>query len=56
MNEVKICCICKKPYSGWGNNPWPVVKDDMAECCNYCNSHVVLPARILDFFDDEENE
>lgn len=44
--EVKICCICGEKFRGWGNNPWPVVKDDNASCCDECNATVVIPARI----------
>ena len=22
--EVKICPLCGKPYTGWGNNPYPL--------------------------------
>ena len=22
-NETKICCICGKEYTGFGNNAWP---------------------------------
>lgn len=45
-NQEYVCCICGKKFIGWGNNPWPVVKDDDARCCDDCNSSVVLPARI----------
>ena len=40
------CCICGKVFSGYGNNPWPVVKDEMARCCDHCNDTVVIPERI----------
>lgn len=46
-SEVKICCICGKPFTGWGNNPYPVVKTDGAECCDECNLEKVVPARII---------
>lgn len=53
MSEIKsikdrryICCICKREFIGWGNNPWPVVKDETKKCCNNCNSEIVIPARI----------
>ena len=45
-NETKICCICGKSFNGWGNDPWPVVMDDDAECCDDCDMGVVLAARI----------
>lgn len=43
-NEIKKCCICGDYFEGWGNNPAPVKK--RGECCSYCNSFVVIPARI----------
>ena len=45
-NGVKICCICGKEFEGWGNNPYPVVKDEDARCCDDCNVMYVIPARI----------
>lgn len=40
------CCICGGTFKGYGNNTWPVVKDDDAMCCDLCNSLEVVPARI----------
>lgn len=45
-NGMKICCICGKEFEGWGNNPYPVVKDENARCCDDCNAMYVIPARI----------
>ena len=45
-NDVKVCCICGKKFMGWGNNPWPVVKDENATCCDECNGKYVLGARL----------
>ena len=45
-DHTKICCICGKPFVGYGNNPYPVVKDENARCCDTCNDIVVIPARI----------
>ena len=45
-NGVKTCCICGKVFEGWGNNPYPVVKDEDARCCDDCNAIYVIPARI----------
>lgn len=59
---MKKCCICGKKIIGYGNNPWPVVKDEDSVCCDSCNSDVVIPARIKlmfenDYdFDDNEKE
>ena len=45
---VKTCCICGKEFKGWGNNPYPVVKDEDARCCDDCNMEFVIPARIAE--------
>jgi len=50
-----ICCICGKPIEdSYGNNPWPVVKDDSSYCCNDCNYNVVIPARLKNIFERRE--
>lgn len=42
------CCICGKIFVGvWGNNPYPVVDEEGAQCCDECNFNEVIPARIL---------
>lgn len=48
MDNVKYydCCICGQVCMDLGNNPWPVVKDADARCCDRCNDEVVIPARI----------
>lgn len=48
MDNVKVwkCCICGQNCKGWGNNPWPIVKDENARCCDACNSTKVIQARI----------
>lgn len=46
------CCICHKRFTDWGNNPWPIVTDKDARCCNACNGTVVVPARIAKMFND----
>ena len=43
--EKFVCCICGRECEGWGNNPWPVVKEEDARCCDDCNMEV-LSARI----------
>lgn len=37
------CCICKKEFIGFGNNPYPLChKDDYdSRCCNDCNDKVI---------------
>lgn len=46
MEEDFVCCICGRRHKGMGNDPWPVVEDEGARCCNGCNAYVVVPARI----------
>lgn len=41
------CCICDGTFNGYGNNPWPVVEDKNARCCDQCNETKVIPARIV---------
>ncbi len=38
------CCICKRQFSDYGNNPAPVKFS--GRCCDECNRTVVLAARI----------
>lgn len=46
MDRIK-CCICGEYFwDHFGNNPYPVVEDEDARCCNYCNSRFVIPARL----------
>jgi hypothetical protein len=45
--QVQICSICKRGYTGLGNNAWPV---NEARCCNDCNWTVVIPARFRLYF------
>ena len=56
MNQEYVCCICGKKFTGWGNNPWPVVKDEDARCCDDCDATVVIPARIAQIFSKEDNK
>lgn len=41
--KLQICSICGKSYEGYGNNAIPV---NPGRCCDHCNLHVVIPARI----------
>lgn len=42
--EEKTCCLCGRPITGSGNNPWPLDTADKS-CCDECNSEHVIPAR-----------
>lgn len=41
------CSICGDYFYGYGNNPYPVVKDPDAQCCDECN-RVVITKRLRD--------
>ena len=45
------CCVCGKGYIGYGNNPYPLTKENETEkrCCDECNSKYVIPARIFGY-------
>lgn len=44
-NKKFKCCICGKTFAGYGNNPYPYIKDNKKECCDSCNVRFVIPAR-----------
>lgn len=50
IDEIKNhhynCCFCKREYTGYGNNPYPVSLDSADICCDDCNKSIVIPARI----------
>lgn len=50
MKEALKCCLCGKKVVGYGNNPWPLVKDIKSRCCDQCNTTKVVPARISEHF------
>ena len=60
MNETKnkpICCICGKECENeWGNNPWPINKNENARCCDKCNMSEVLSARLSMFEGGNKDE
>lgn len=42
-----ICCICGEKIEGYGNNPEPYMTAKNGErCCDACNLHYVIPARL----------
>ena len=43
---MRVCCICGKPYEGYGNDPRPVEK--WGDCCDLCNVTLVIPRRKRD--------
>lgn len=40
---MKKCCICGKRIKGFGNNPYPLCKqeDYVSKCCDECDKLVV---------------
>ncbi len=38
LDECKICSICGRVFSEWGNNAHPINK---GTCCDDCNSFVI---------------
>ena len=47
------CCICKKLFTGYGNNPYPIIDESKAVCCDMCNQTKVIPARITQMNEDK---
>jgi len=43
---MKMCAICGSMFSGYGNNPSPVITEPGARCCDNCNWDAVIPARM----------
>jgi len=54
-NTERICCICGKKFVGWGNNPYPVVKDPEARCCDDCNTIHVITARLNQMYMEKDD-
>ena len=42
IEKTKICVICGRPYTGYGNNAAPVAE---GQCCDECNISTVIPLR-----------
>lgn len=42
--EPEVCCICGEEIEGYGNNPEPYKEE--GRCCDSCNLHFVIPARL----------
>ena len=47
--NYKNCVLCKKLYTGWGNNPEPL-EHPAYKCCDVCNETKVIPARIAEVY------
>ena len=42
MESTQKCCWCGKEFTGYGNNPYPLVKEPGARCCDECNEIVIF--------------
>ena len=49
-----ICSLCNKNCTGFGHNPEPL-KEFKERCCDECNSTKVIPSRISQIKEGEEN-
>lgn len=52
--HIHTCCICGEEFTGYGNNPSPVAEE--GKCCDSCNLHFVLPARIAQAADANDQQ
>ena len=48
LDNGYVCCICGKTFNGYGNNPYPVSKNENDKCCYQCNLDTVIPARLME--------
>lgn len=53
MDEKRVCSICGKEFTGYGNNAEPV-NDGI--CCNECNFEVVIPRRMTERYNASSEE
>lgn len=49
LKREYVCCICGKTKEGYGNNPWPIKEYSEGRCCDGCNEHIVIPARLNEY-------
>jgi hypothetical protein len=50
--EKIICVVCGNKVGNWGHNPQPIKEDGI--CCDRCNQTVVIPARLLEASERED--
>jgi hypothetical protein len=48
--EQPICSICNQPYTGYGNNAYPI---NEGRCCDDCNT-LVINKRIANIFKNKQ--
>jgi hypothetical protein len=49
MDKTFVCCLCHETFEGYGNNPYPVITDEGASCCDVCNRTIVVKTRNENF-------
>lgn len=66
MENNKVCCICGKKITGYGNNPdgamWRDKNGNIVEyeckegdvCCDNCNMRYVLVGRMYKIYGDKQ--
>lgn len=42
MKTEKTCACCFVEYTGYGNNPYPLIERGGAKCCDDCNEFVFI--------------
>lgn len=47
MAEKRVCSICGREFTGYGNNAEPI-NDGI--CCDECNIEAVIPRRMAEYF------
>ena len=50
--DTFTCCICGEECHGYGNNPEPFKQE--GRCCDACNLHYVIPARMAQIGNNEK--
>lgn len=51
QKKQNVCCICKRTYEGFGNNPYPLRM--RGRCCDECNEQVII-ARIIAMYETKK--
>lgn len=47
MAEKRVCSICGREFTGYGNNAEPI---NDGVCCDECNLEAVIPRRMAEYF------
>lgn len=54
QNPLTKCVLCGDTFKGMGANPSPLA--DSGECCDYCDTNLVIPARITQYMNSQKQE